>query len=89
MSIGEWVLRTACVDAASLPAHVKVAVNLSTRQFSNSDLADVVIYALAHSGLSPERLELEITETSLIESPEECLRTLAQLKNLGITIALD
>jgi diguanylate cyclase (GGDEF)-like protein/PAS domain S-box-containing protein len=87
--IGEWVLRTACTDAASWPVGVKVAVNLSARQFSSDNLADVAIYALAESGLSPEQLELEITESSLIESAAECLRTLRQLKNLGVTIALD
>jgi diguanylate cyclase (GGDEF)-like protein/PAS domain S-box-containing protein len=89
LPIGDWVLRTACIDAAGWPASVKVAVNLSARQFSNNNLANVVMYALAESGLPPERLELEITETSLIESTDECLRTLSQLKNLGITIALD
>ena len=89
MPIGEWVLRTACIDAAKWPTNAKVSVNLSARQFSNNDLASVVMYALAESGLPPERLELEITETSLIESEEECLRTLSQLKNLGVTIALD
>ena len=87
--IGEWVLRTACSDAAGWPVGVKVAVNLSARQFSSDNLADVAIYALAESGLSPEQLELEITESSLIESAAECLRTLRQLKNLGVTIALD
>jgi len=87
--IGEWVLRTACTDAAGWPVGVKVAVNLSARQFSSDNLADVAIYALAESGLSPEQLELEITESSLIESAAECLRTLRQLKNLGVTIALD
>jgi diguanylate cyclase (GGDEF)-like protein/PAS domain S-box-containing protein len=87
--IGEWVLRTACIDAATWPADVKVAVNLSARQFSNDNLANVVMFALAESGLPPEQLELEITETSLIESPDQCLRALTQLKNLGIAIALD
>jgi diguanylate cyclase (GGDEF)-like protein/PAS domain S-box-containing protein len=87
--IGEWVLRTACIDAAGWPVGIKVAVNLSARQFNSDNLADVVMYALAESGLSPEQLELEITESSLIESAAECLRTLRQLKNLGVTIALD
>ena len=78
--IGEWVLRTACIDAATRPADVKVAVNLSARQFSNDNLANVVMNALAESGLPPERLELKITETSLIGSPDQCLRALTQLK---------
>src|ERR1700722_472488 len=87
--IGEWVLRTACLDAVAWPPGVKVAVNLSARQFSNRNLVDVVMYALAESGLSPDRLGIEITETSLIESAVQCLSTLRQFKNLGITIALD
>ena len=87
--IGEWVLHTACSDAASWPAGVKVAVNLSAVQFRKTNLPDVVMYALAQSGLPPERLELEITETALIESAAECLSALRQFKNLGIAVALD
>jgi diguanylate cyclase (GGDEF)-like protein len=87
--IGEWVLHTACSDAASWPSGVKVAVNLSAVQFRKSNLVDVVMYALAKSGLPPERLELEITETALIESATECLPALRVFKNLGITVALD
>jgi EAL domain-containing protein (putative c-di-GMP-specific phosphodiesterase class I) len=87
--IGEWVLQTACSDAATWPAGVKVAVNLSPVQFRKSNLVDVVMCALAQSGLPPERLELEITETALIESAAECLPALRQFRNLGITVALD
>ena len=87
--IGEWVLHTACVEAATWPAGTKVAVNLSPVQFRKSNLADVVMYALAQSGLAPDRLELEITETALIESAAECLPALRQFKSLGIAIALD
>lgn len=87
--IGEWLLQTACADAASWPKDVKVAVNLSAVQFRKNNLVDVVIYALAQSGLPPERLELEITETALIESATECLPVLHQFKNLGIAVALD
>jgi len=87
--IGEWVLRKACADAAAWPADVKVAVNLSLVQFRKTKLADVVMAALVDSGLRPERLELEITETALIESAAECLPALRQFKNLGITIVLD
>jgi diguanylate cyclase (GGDEF)-like protein/PAS domain S-box-containing protein len=87
--IGEWVLLTACTEAATWPAGVKVAVNLSPVQFRKSNLPEVVMYALAQSGLSPERLELEITETALIESAADCLPILRQFKNLGIAIALD
>jgi diguanylate cyclase (GGDEF)-like protein/PAS domain S-box-containing protein len=87
--IGEWVLHTACIEALSWPTSVKVAVNLSPVQFRKSNLPDVVMYALAQSGLPPERLELEITETALIESAADCLPALRQFKNLGIAVALD
>lgn len=87
--IGEWILQTACADASRWPNDIKVAVNLSAVQFRKNNLIDVVICALAQSGLSPERLELEITETALIESATECLPILHQFKNLGISIALD
>jgi diguanylate cyclase (GGDEF)-like protein/PAS domain S-box-containing protein len=87
--IGMWVLRTACADAVKWPKHVKVAVNLSPVQFRKMDLADAVMEALAETGLAPERLEIEITETALIESASECLRALHRFKSAGISIALD
>jgi diguanylate cyclase (GGDEF)-like protein/PAS domain S-box-containing protein len=87
--IGEWVLRTACSDGVTWPVNVRVAVNLSPAQFRKAKISDIVLNALAESGLPPERLELEITETVLIESAAECLPALRQFKNLGITIALD
>jgi len=87
--IGEWVLNAACAEAVTWPADIKVAVNLSLVQFRKSDLSDTVMRALAASGLPPERLELEITETALIESAAECLPALRHFKNIGITIVLD
>ena len=87
--IGDWVLRAACAEAATWPAEIKVAVNLSLVQFRKSNLPDVVMRALVDSGLRPERLELEITETALIESAAECLPALRQFKSMGITIVLD
>jgi diguanylate cyclase (GGDEF)-like protein/PAS domain S-box-containing protein len=87
--IGDWVLRTACAEAVKWPAEVKVAVNLSLVQFRKTDLPDVVARTLVDAGLRPERLELEITETALIESAAECLPALRQFKALGITIVLD
>jgi diguanylate cyclase (GGDEF)-like protein/PAS domain S-box-containing protein len=87
--IGEWLLHTACIEAASWPNDIKVAVNLSAVQFRKTNLIDIVMCALAQSRLPPERLELEITETALIESATECLPVLRQFKNLGIAIALD
>jgi diguanylate cyclase (GGDEF)-like protein/PAS domain S-box-containing protein len=87
--IGEWLLQRACADAVGWPKDIKVAVNLSAVQFRKNNLVDVVMCALAQSGLPPERLELEITETALIESATECLPVLHQFKNLGIAVALD
>ncbi len=87
--IGDWVLRAACTEAATWPAGVKVAVNLSVVQFHKTNLPDAVMRVLADTGLSPDRLELEITETALIESAAECLPALRKFKDLGITIALD
>jgi diguanylate cyclase (GGDEF)-like protein/PAS domain S-box-containing protein len=89
VQIGEWVLQKACADAARWPSNVKVAVNLSPVQFRKTNLSDIVMAALAQSGLPPERLELEITETALIESAAECLPALHRFKNAGIAIALD
>ncbi len=87
--LGEWILQRACADAASWPAHVKVAINISAVQFKRGNLFDVILCTLVETGLAPERLELEITETSLLENQEAHLATIRQLKNLGISIALD
>jgi diguanylate cyclase (GGDEF)-like protein/PAS domain S-box-containing protein len=87
--IGEWLMQTACSDAANWPVGIKLSVNLSAVQFRKNNLFDIVICALAQTGLPPERLELEITETALIESATECLPILRQFKNLGIAITLD
>jgi diguanylate cyclase (GGDEF)-like protein/PAS domain S-box-containing protein len=87
--IGEWVLNAACAEAVNWPADIKVAVNLSLVQFRKADLSGTVTRALATSSLPPERLELEITETALIESAAECLPALRHFKNIGITIVLD
>jgi diguanylate cyclase (GGDEF)-like protein len=87
--IGEWILQQACADAALWPAHIKTAVNISAVQFKNGNLFDVILCTLVETGLAPERLELEITETSLLENQEAHLATIRQLKNLGISMALD
>jgi diguanylate cyclase (GGDEF)-like protein len=87
--IGEWVLQQACADAAGWPAHIKVAINLSPRQFDSAGLLDVVVCALVESGLSPHRLEVEITETVVLANNPEHRAILRQLKGLGISIALD
>jgi diguanylate cyclase (GGDEF)-like protein len=87
--LGEWVLNTACAEAASWPDHIKIAVNISPVQFATQTLALKVAAALAASGLSPNRLELEITEAVLIRDDEVALATLRELRQLGVRIALD
>jgi diguanylate cyclase (GGDEF)-like protein/PAS domain S-box-containing protein len=87
--IGEWVLRRACGDAASWPEHVKISVNLSPMQFRTEDLVPAVERALAHSGLPAPRLEVEITESALLQNNDKVLSTLHQLHALGVRIALD
>ncbi len=87
--IGQWVLRTACTEAATWPAHVRVAVNVSPIQFKSEALSLKVATALAESGLDPRRLELEITEAVLIADDDAALIALNQLRALGVHIALD
>jgi len=89
VSIGEWVLREACSEAVKWPAGVKVAVNLSPVQFRSRNLVQVVISALANSGLSPKRLELEITESLFLAETEANLAILHQLRELGVSISMD
>jgi EAL domain-containing protein (putative c-di-GMP-specific phosphodiesterase class I) len=88
-SIGEWVIREACEEAASWPDHLKVAVNLSPVQFRGRGLVPTVVSALAASGLPAPRLELEITESVLLQDNEATLATLHQLRSLGTRIAMD
>jgi diguanylate cyclase (GGDEF)-like protein len=87
--LGEWVLVTACAEAASWPHHVRLAVNVSPVQFKSQTLPLKVATALATSGLSPHRLELEITEAVLIRDDEAALGILHQLRDIGVRIALD
>ena len=89
VSIGEWVLREASAEAAKWPDDVKVAVNLSAVQFRSRNLVQAVISALAHSGLSPLRLELEITESVFLAETEANLAILHQLRALGVRISMD
>jgi EAL domain-containing protein (putative c-di-GMP-specific phosphodiesterase class I) len=83
------VLRQACAEAALWPPAIKVAVNLSPVQFKSRGLLESVLGALAAGSLSPERLELEITETVLLEVGDTTLATLHKLRSLGVRIALD
>ena len=87
--LGEWALRSACATAAQWPDDLKIAVNLSPVQFRNPGLVEVVVGALAASGLPAVRLELEITETVLLQDSEATLATLLRLRKLGVKIAMD
>jgi diguanylate cyclase (GGDEF)-like protein len=87
--LGEWVLREACRQAAGWPSDVRVSVNVSAVQFRHRNLVQVVMSALASAGLDPRRLELEITETVLMQDSELSVRILHQLRALGVSIALD
>jgi len=87
--LGDWVLRTACHEAASWPDHIHLAVNVSPVQLKCQTLALRIAGALAASGLNPSRLELEITEAVLIRDDEAALAILHQLRAIGVRIALD
>jgi diguanylate cyclase (GGDEF)-like protein len=89
LPLGEWVLRQACAAAAAWPGDVRVAVNLSPAQFRNSGLVQVVVSALAASALAPQRLELEITESILLQDSKTTLAMLFQLREMGVRIAMD
>jgi diguanylate cyclase (GGDEF)-like protein/PAS domain S-box-containing protein len=89
VQIGEWVLRNACAEAAKWPKDIRVAVNLSPSQFKVGNISQMVVSALAHSGLEAARLELEITESVLLFDNAATLETLHQLKNLGVRISMD
>jgi len=88
-AIGHWVLRRACLDAVTWPDGIKVAVNLSPSQFKNKHLADSVRSALADSGLPANRLELEITESVLLQDSDAILAILREIKDLGVKISMD
>jgi diguanylate cyclase (GGDEF)-like protein/PAS domain S-box-containing protein len=87
--IGDWVLRKACLAAASWSQNVSVAVNLSPAQFKNHDLVASVITALSEAGLAPRLLELEITESVLLRDSETTLAALHKLRRLGVRISMD
>ena len=87
--IGEWVIRTACAEAATWPEHIKVAVNLSPTQFKNKNLVEMVFNALTVTGLPGRRVELEITESALLQNNAATLAAVHQLRALGIQISMD
>jgi diguanylate cyclase (GGDEF)-like protein/PAS domain S-box-containing protein len=89
VELGEWVLNTACAEAASWPDHIRIAVNVSPVQLKCPTLALKIVSALENSGLRASRLEIEITEAVLIRDDEAALTILHQLRDIGVRIALD
>ena len=89
VQLGEQVLRQACAEVASWPGAVRVAVNLSPVQFKRGNLLESVTAAIAFSGLSPDRLEVEITETTLLQDDATTLATLMALRGMGIRVSMD
>ncbi len=89
LTIGEWVLRTACREAAAWPRPLTVAVNVSAVQIHNANFAHIVHEILFETGLAPARLELEITETALVRDLNRALATLRRIRMLGVRIAMD
>lgn len=87
--IGRWVLETACREAAGWPRSLRVSVNVSSRQFREGTLVETVAQVLADTGLASERLELEVTESLLLEDVDSVAQTLERLQHLGVRIALD
>ncbi|MFC3125519.1 putative bifunctional diguanylate cyclase/phosphodiesterase [Pseudoroseomonas globiformis] len=87
--LGAWVLERACRDAAKWPAHLKIAINLSPVQFVKGNLVEEVEHALSTSGLAPDRLELEITESVMLQNSDETLQVLNQLRAIGVQISMD
>ncbi|WP_284126213.1 putative bifunctional diguanylate cyclase/phosphodiesterase [Parerythrobacter aestuarii] len=89
LPIGEWVIREACHQASQWDEDLAVAVNISPKQFSSPELVSKILNAIASSGIAPNRLELEITESIFIAQVEKTMAILHQLRNLGVRIALD
>jgi diguanylate cyclase (GGDEF)-like protein len=87
--IGAWVIREACNRAATWPEHIRIAVNVSPVQFHRGALNDTILRALAVSGLAPNRLEVEITESIFLEGGDATLKLLHSLRSLGVRVALD
>jgi diguanylate cyclase (GGDEF)-like protein len=89
LQLGEWVLREACAQAMTWPSHINVAVNLSPVEFQRGNVVDAVLAALSSSGLPSERLEIEITESVLLEKTTKSVNTLTRLRDLGVRISMD
>ncbi|THD48417.1 MAG: GGDEF and EAL domain-containing protein [Bradyrhizobium sp.] len=89
LQIGEWVLRVACREAASWPRPLNISVNISAVQLRIPNFAQMIHEILLHTGLPPNRLELEVTESALIQDPNRALASLRQVKALGVRVAMD
>jgi diguanylate cyclase (GGDEF)-like protein len=89
IQLGDWVLRKACEETAAWPESLKIAVNLSPAQLKSRNLVQVIVSALAASGMAASRLQLEITESVLMQNTFATLATLHQLRELGVQIAMD
>ena len=87
--LGEWVVRTACAEAANWPDDVGVAVNVSSVQLTSANFVNVVVGAIASANIEFNRLEIEITESTLMQNTRENLATLKQLHELGVCFAMD
>ncbi len=87
--IGEWVLRTACREAATWPDDISIAVNVSPRQLRDPGFIVTLVSALTQAGLDPSRLELEVTETVFLELTGATQKVLQQIQSLGVRLAMD
>lgn len=87
--IGDWVIREAFMEAARWPSHYRIAVNVSPSQFRRGNLVNVIVDALAESGIARDRVEIEITESLFLENSQANLETLRQLHDLGLKVAMD
>jgi EAL domain-containing protein (putative c-di-GMP-specific phosphodiesterase class I) len=87
--LGEWMIREACRHAMTWPDDINVAVNLSRIEFSRGSIVTSIMNGLAATGLNPNRLEIEITESTLLERTESTIETLSQLRALGLRISMD
>ncbi len=87
--LGQWALRTACADLAKWPENISCSVNVSALQFANPELPTIIANALAHSGVDPARLELEITESVFLNDTAGIETMFRALKDLGVRLALD
>jgi EAL domain-containing protein (putative c-di-GMP-specific phosphodiesterase class I) len=87
--IGEWALRTACKEAALWPSDIRIAVNVSAEQLLDSSFVSTVLSALSQAGLSPQRLELEVTESLFMSEGTQAVAVLEKILALGVRLALD